>query len=122
MDRKALLIAVVAGAALQLALVVVGHFVVFVADNLFAIGGTLISAAAGALYARRAPRGAAPLQGGMAAGVACAVIGIAVSVLLGDVPWIILVFGALAGLIAGAVGAAAARALAGRGGPGEAQG
>lgn len=108
MDRKALLRAGGAGAAAQVLLVLVGHFVAFVADNLFAVFGVAIALVAGALYGRWAPD-AKPLAGGAAVGAAGAFIGIALSVVLGDVPGVMLLLGTLAAAIGGLVGAGAAR-------------
>lgn len=108
MNRKALFNATVIGTVLQLVMVVVGHFVPAVAAQ-FAIVGILISLVAGLLYARAA-KGAwsDSLLGGVIAGGLCALLGIVVSVLLGDVPPIILVIGTLSsaagGLIGGAIG------------------
>src|SRR5690554_6107439 len=112
MDRKALLIAAGTGAVAQVVLVVLGHFVAAVADNLFAVGGLAICAAAGVIYARRTGEPYV-MAGGAAAGAACAAVGIALSVLLGDVPPVILAIGVLAGAAAGLIGAAAERALRG---------
>lgn len=111
MDRKALLIAALTGLIAQLVMVVAGHFIPFVADNLFAVSGVAISMAAGAIYFRKARPGALPLMGGAAAGGICAFLGILVSVLLGDVPAMILVAGTLASALAGIGGAALARVL-----------
>jgi hypothetical protein len=118
MDRTALLIAAAAGAAAQLLLVVVGHFVPFVADNLFALGGVAISLAAGALYALRAPADSRWGRAGAAVGAACALIGIAVSTALGDVPPVILLVGGLSGAVGGLIGAALARMALRRSRPG----
>jgi hypothetical protein len=114
MDRSALLIAAGAGLIAQLALVVAGHFIGFIADNLFAVGGVAIALGAGAVYVRKAPGARLPLMGGAAAGGACAFLGILVSVILGDVPAGILPLGTLASALAGAGGAALARALRAR--------
>lgn len=116
MDRRALLIATGAGAAAQLCLVIVGHFFVFVADNLFALGGAAISLGAGALYARRAAD-ADPRRGATAVGAASALVAIVVSASLGDVPWLMLLIGAVAGGLAGLAGGAVARGSADGGEP-----
>jgi len=113
MDRNTLLTAAGLGLALQLLLVITGHFVPVVADNLFALGGVAIAFAAGAVYGRRAA-GARPLLGGATAGVAGAFVGILVSVTLGDVPAVILLVGTIAGALAGLAGAAAGRTTAKR--------
>jgi hypothetical protein len=53
-------------------------------------------------------------MGGAAAGASGAFVGILVSVLLGDVPAMVLVLGTLASALAGSAGAAIARALKAR--------
>lgn len=111
MDRKALLIAALTGLIAQLVMVVAGHFIPFVADNLFAVSGIVIAIAAGAIYVRKARPGSLPLMGGAAAGASGAFVGILASVLLGDVPAMILLVGTLASALAGSAGAAIARAL-----------
>lgn len=112
MNRKALIHATVIGTVLQLAMVIVGHFVPPVAA-LFAPLGILLSLVAGLIYARSAG-GTWPnaLLGGMIAGGACALIGIAVSLLLGDVIAIILVMGTLSSAFGGLVGGAIGKLLA----------
>jgi len=107
--RAALRNATVTGTVLQLAMVVSGHWVEFIRMNVFAIGGTGISLVAGVLYARaaHAARGNAALNGAIAGG-ACALIGIAVSYLLGDVPAAVLGFGTASSVVTGAIGGALA--------------
>jgi hypothetical protein len=103
-STRATIIATIA----QIAMVVAGHYVPAITD-LFAIGGMGISALAGwgAMRDRRASRGSAAGQGALA-GAACAVIGIGVSVALGDVPTSLLAVGtagsAMTGLIGGIIG------------------
>ena len=109
MNPQTLLIATGAGLAAQLVMVIAGHYVAFIKDNVFAIGGMVISLLAGLLFARLAGAGWVPsLAGGLIAGGACALLGIAVSVGLKDTALMILVIGttgsAVAGLIGGAVG------------------
>ncbi len=113
MDRKALLIASVTGTIAQVAMVVAGHFVPWIADNLFALGGVALSAAAGVIYARKTAGGAV-LLGGAAAGAICAVIGIVVSALLGDVPWMLVLIGGAASAVGGLAGAWGQRLVSGR--------
>lgn len=92
----------------QIAMVVAGHFVPAVA-NLFAVGGMGISALAGwaALKGQPASLSAAAGSGALAGGLSAA-IGIAVSVVLGDVPTSLLALGtgssAVTGLIGGLIG------------------
>lgn len=96
------------GTALQVAMVVAGHFVPALRDPGFAIGGMGLSALAGWLSARSASL-AATLGGGAVAGGVCALLGIGVSVLLGDVPPSLLLLGTAASTVTGVIGAGLAR-------------
>ena len=112
MDRKVLVRATAAGTVAQLVMIAAGHFVPFVRDHVFAIGGMLISLVVGLAYARQAREGWGPsLAGGAIAGGVCAVIAIAASVALGDTPAAVLAFGTLGSVVAGLVGAAVAKAI-----------
>ena len=106
---RALRNATVIGTVLQLAMVVSGHFVVFIRLHVFAIGGMAISLAAGVVYARaaRVARGPSAWNGALAGG-ACALIGIIVSYGLGDVPAAVLALGTLSSAVTGALGGAVA--------------
>lgn len=101
--------ATIIGTLLQLAMVVSGHWVEFIKMNVFAIGGMLISAIAGVIYARsaRVDRKKSAIQGAVVGGL-CALIGIAVSFFMGDVPANILALGTLSSAVAGAIGGAIA--------------
>lgn len=92
------------GTVLQTAMVVVGHWVTGVA-NLFGPVGMLISLFVGLLWARGESvsfgNGA---MGGTVVGGACAFIGIVISLLLGDVTAMILLFGTVSSAVAGLVG------------------
>jgi hypothetical protein len=107
--RIALIKATVIGTTLQLAMVLSGHWVSFIKMYGFAIGGMGISLIAGVLFARasRAPRGVSAMNGAIAGGL-CALIGIAVSYALGDVPAAVLGFGTLSSAVTGAIGGAVA--------------
>lgn len=111
MNRKAFINATAIGTVLQLIMVGVGHFVPSVAA-LFAPIGILISLVAGILYARAA-RGSWSdcTLGGVIAGAVCALLGIAVSCLLGDVPPAILAIGTLSSAAGGAIGGAIGKLL-----------
>ncbi|HTT99895.1 MAG TPA: hypothetical protein VMF58_17730 [Rhizomicrobium sp.] len=104
-DARILQRSTVVGTVLQLAMVIAGHFVPWVRDNVFMFGGMLISGVAGLLYAREVAlgwwRGA---LGGAIAGGLCALIGIGVSVLLGDTPNFVLGLGTAISVVTGAVG------------------
>lgn len=109
MNVQALMTATGIGLAAQLAMVIAGHYVAFVRDNVFAIGGMLISLIAGLIFAKLAASGWTPsLVGGLVAGGGCALLGIGVSVALKDTAMPILLVGtagsAIAGLIGGAIG------------------
>jgi hypothetical protein len=101
--------ATIIGTLLQLAMVASGHWVEFIKLNVFAIGGMLISAVAGVIYARsaRVDRKKSTIQGALVGGL-CALIGIVVSFFLGDVPANILALGTLSSAVTGAIGGAIA--------------
>ncbi len=115
MNTRALYLAIVIGSVLQIAMVVSGHFNSSIA-GLFAAGGMTISLLAGIAYAVLAHGG--PLGslavGGAAAGGACALIGIFLSYLMGDVPVSLLALGTLSSAVTGAIGGAIGKLLAGR--------
>ncbi len=97
--------AIIVGTILQLAMVLSGHWVEIIRLRGFAIGGMLISAVAGVVYARmaRVSRRAAARNGAIA-GAACAIVGIAVSVALGDTAPFILAVGTVSSAVTGAIG------------------
>ncbi len=101
---------------LQLAMVVAGHYSPQIA-GLFALGGTGISTVGGLLYAlwaEGAPSAADDAKGGAIAGGLSALIGIVVSVALGDVPAATLAYGTLFSAAGGTLGGFIGRALRGR--------
>lgn len=105
LNVRALLLAVAIGTVLQVAMVVAGHTNKSIA-GLFAVGGMTISLIAGVFYAVSA-RGAATsslLLGGMIAGAVCALLGIFVSYMLGDVPASLLALGTISSAATGALG------------------
>jgi hypothetical protein len=109
----ALLRATLVGTVLQTAMVLTGHSMPVIA-RLFAVLGVSLSLVAGVLYALLAGpattrTGAA---GGAIAGGTCALVGIAISVALGDVPAAVLGFGTASSAVAGALGGAAGIMLA----------
>lgn len=110
MDRKRLLLGLVTGTVLQVLMVVGGHSNPDV-QEWFAIGGMGISALAGGLAAWGSRAwGGAMTASGIAGGLS-ALIGIGVSVVLGDVPESLLLFGTLASLVTGVIGGVLARAI-----------
>ena len=87
-----------------------GHYVSFIKDNVFLLGGLAISLVAGLVYAWMASAGwGDALIGGAIAGGICALIGIAASVALGDTAAMILVVGTLSSTVTGLIGGAIGR-------------
>jgi hypothetical protein len=115
LSTRPLVEATLVGTVLQLAMVVTGHSNKTVA-GLFAVMGMTISLLVGLMYALRARpdrKGSAALGGAVAGGV-CALLGILVSFLLGDVPAAVLGFGTLSSAVTGAVGGFVGQLIAGR--------
>ena len=105
-NRRALTTATLIGTVLQVGMVVSGHTNPAV-KNLFAVGGMTISLVAGVAYVLPAPRTddrSSLSLGGTIAGALCALIGIAVSYVLGDVPASLLALGTLSSAVTGAIG------------------
>lgn len=100
--------------ALQIAMVVAGHYSPAIAQW-FAVGGMGLSLLAGLAVGWKSggSLGSAALNGAVAGGV-CALIGIGVSLALGDVEPMLLAMGTLSSAVAGAIGGALARLLSGR--------
>lgn len=95
---------IIVGTVLQLIMVISGHYNEFIAQNVFAIGGMTISLLAGAGYGAGATSRGAAAGGGAIVGGACALLGILVSVLLGDVPALVLAVGTISSTVSGAIG------------------
>ena len=112
MSIRALLIATAVGTVLQSAMVLAGHSNKSIA-NLFAVGGMSLSLLAGITYAALAggSTGSAIL-GGVIVGGLCALIGIAVSYALKDVPASLLALGTASSAFTGAIGGWVGRWLA----------
>jgi hypothetical protein len=111
--RSALINATIIGTALQVAMVVSGHYNKGIAD-LFAVLGMTISLVTGllfALWAKQPTIGSAAL-GGLVAGGVCALLGIIVSYALGDVPAMIIIVGTLSSAVTGAIGGAVGQVVA----------
>ena len=113
MNNKALIIATLVGLVLQLAMVIGGHVSPDI-KSLFAVGGMGFSLIAGLVFAYIARGGWSPdLTGGAIAGGLCAVIGIAASVVLGDVPASLLLLGTISSIVTGLIGGAIGKLLFG---------
>jgi hypothetical protein len=104
-DAPILQRAAMVGTVLQLTMVILGHYIPWIRENVFMFGGMLISGVVGLLYARDAALGyARGALGGAVAGGICALIGIAVSVLLKDTPPFVLGLGTSISVVTGAAG------------------
>ena len=115
-NRRALTTATLIGTVLQVGMVVSGHTNPAM-KNLFAVGGMTISLVAGVAYVLLAPRTddrSSLSLGGTIAGALCALIGIAVSYVLGDVPASLLALGTLSSAVTGAIGGGLAALARGR--------
>jgi hypothetical protein len=112
LNMKALQTAAMMGTVLQIVMVLAGHFIPYIALHIFMFGGMGISLLAGFLYGRAGSGYGGASLGGAVAGGVCALIGIAVSVVLHDTMPMILVIGtvgsAVTGLIGGLIGKFAA--------------
>jgi hypothetical protein len=116
LNTRALFLATLLGTILQVAMVVLGHTNKSIA-NMFAVGGMGFSLIAGVAYTMIAKGGPASslAVGGLIAGALCALIGIFVSYLLGDVPVTLLLLGTVSSAVTGALGGWLGRFLAGAG-------
>lgn len=95
---------IVVGSVLQVAMVVAGHFAEGVRP-LYPVIGVSISALAGALFGARGARGAGESAwGGALAGALCPVVGVLVSVALGQVGMVVLAIAMGSGVVTGAIG------------------
>jgi len=110
-DVKVLRAATLIGTALQVGMVVVGHFVPYVAAHVFMFGGMAISAIAGLIYGRAGKSYGAGALGGALAGGSCALIGIGGSIALGDTDVLIIVVGTTSSAVTGALGGLLGRAM-----------
>ena len=105
LNTRALGLATILGTILQLAMVILGHSNASIAA-MFAVGGMTISLIAGLAYTlfARGGRTSSLARGGALAGGICALIGIAVSYALGDVPAPVIIFGTPSSAVTGALG------------------
>ena len=105
LNSRAVATATVIGTVLQVAMVVAGHTNASI-SAMFAAGGMGISLVAGLLYAKYAAPSSAgdSIKGGAIAGGVCALLGIGISFMLGDVTAAIIGLGTLSSAITGALG------------------
>jgi peptidoglycan/LPS O-acetylase OafA/YrhL len=111
MNTQRLLTATLIGTVAQIVMVVAGHFDSGI-KAAFMVGGLSLSFIAGAIYAARARLSwGSAIAGGVVAGGVSALLGIAVSYLLGDVPASLLALGTAGSMATGLIGGIAGRAL-----------
>jgi hypothetical protein len=104
-DNKALQRAIFVGTLLQIVFVLIAHFSVWIETHALLFAGMMTSATVGYLYAQEVAKGyARGAYGGAIAGGLCAFIGIALSVLLGDMTEGMLLVRDLISVLTGAVG------------------
>lgn len=108
MERQALWQGTAIGTVLQVAMVVAGNQFPTVQQG-YAIGGMGLSALAGWIGARGAAAWSGAAAAGALAGGVCALIGIGVSAVLGDVPASLLLVGTAGSTVTGALGGLLAR-------------
>lgn len=109
MNRRALSVSLLASTALQVAMVVAGHWSPAIA-GLFLVGGLGFSLLGGVIYALMAKPGWKEAIGmGALVGGLSALIGIGVSYVLGDVEPILLMLGTVSSAATGIVGSAVTR-------------
>jgi hypothetical protein len=104
-DNKALQRAIFVGTLLQIVFVLIAHFSAWIETHALLFAEMMTSATVGYLYAQEVAKGyALGAYGGAIAGGLCALIGIALSLLLGDMtPGVVLVRD-LISILTGAVG------------------
>ena len=104
-DHRALERAILVGTLFQVVAVVIAHFSLLIETHALLFGGMMISATMGYLYAQEVARGYVKgACGGAVAGGLCAIIGMAPSVLLGDMTPKMLGVRTLISILTGAVG------------------
>jgi uncharacterized membrane protein YeaQ/YmgE (transglycosylase-associated protein family) len=97
--------ATLVGTVLQIAVVVLGHFIPFISLHASLFAAMFIAGLAGLFYARDLDRGwALGTLGSVIAGTAGALIGIALSVAIGDKPASLIRFVIVASLLSSAAG------------------
>ena len=104
-DHRALERAILVGTLFQVVAVVIAHFSLWIETHALLFGGMMISATMGYLYAQEVVRGYVKgACGGAVAGGLCAIVGMAPSVLLGDMTPKMLGVRTLISILTGAVG------------------
>ena len=104
-DGRLIQRATITGIILQIALVMIGHYSLWVRVNAYEFGSMMISGLAGLLYARDFAKGyARGALGGAIAGGTCGIIAVSAANILGDVPLLALPIGGAVTILVGAIG------------------
>ena len=104
-DGKLIQRAAITGIVLQLAMVMLGHYVPWISANAYQFGMMMICGVAGLLYARDFAKGyARGAFGGAIAGGVCGVIGVSAANILGDLPLGVIPIEVAITILVGAVG------------------
>jgi hypothetical protein len=104
-DGKLVQRAAITGIAMQVTMVVIGHYIPWVRANVYAFGCLMFAGLAGLFYARDFARGyARGALGGAIAGGTSGLIGISAANILGHVTLIVLPFGTALTIFVGAIG------------------
>ncbi len=104
-DNRALQRATTVGILLQVVLVLLAHFSTWVEEHALLFGAMMISATSGYLYAREVAKGyGRGAYGGAITGGTCGIVGVGISLLLGDVSPVALTVRLLVSVLTGAVG------------------
>lgn len=104
-DGKLIQRAAITGIALQVTMVVIGHYVPWVRVNAYEFGAMMIAGLSGLFYGRDFGKGyARGALGGAVAGGTCGLIGISLANILGDVALIVLPVGTVITILTGAIG------------------
>jgi hypothetical protein len=104
-DGRLLQRAAITGIVLELAMVVIGHYVPWVRINFYEFGAMMFAGLAGLFYARDSARGYAKgALGGAVVGGTSGLIGISAANILGHVALIVLPVGTAITVMVGAIG------------------
>lgn len=117
MNKPALTRATIVGTILQVAMIAIGHFKPdLMGGNFFAIVGTSLGAATGALYGLWAKDGNAgqSAAGGAVAGGIAGVLGAAASAAIGDGTLGVIGIAGVSTIVSGAIGGIVGRAIGNR--------
>ncbi|HWL94795.1 MAG TPA: hypothetical protein VNT79_14850 [Phycisphaerae bacterium] len=104
-NKRSILPMTLLGTVMQVGMVIAGHYSLFIRESIFALGGMLISLIVGAAWAASSATSKADAaKGGAIVGGLSALLGILLSVALGDTEPMILAVGTISSGVTGAIG------------------